>query len=182
MQTEGYLVSDYVCRYFANQAFPTSDIIDGFLIASSCSISVSLRNCSPERNANYKSNMLKKIIFLVVFSGFIISGALHAEPTPSSKKMKKEPILNMAPAKPLPLGWSLVNGVWMHSDGYKFEKGQIIRTGTQTHKKPPKPPTKSEMDAATKKKPAPLDTAAAKAAERERNLRPSPSKQTGTNL
>ena len=134
-----------------------------------------------------KSNMPKKIISLGVFAGFIISGALHAEPTPrpqpsSSKKIKKEPILKIAPSKPLPLGWSLVNGVWMHSDGYKFEKGQIIRTGTQTHTKPPKPPTKSEMDAATKKKSAPLDAAAAKAAERERNLRPLPSRQTGTNL
>lgn len=131
--------------------------------------------------------MLKKIISLVVFFGLIASFALHAEPTPrrqpqSSKKMKKEPVLKIAPAKPLPLGWSLVNGIWTHSDGYKFEKGQIIRTGTQTHKVPPKPPTKAEMNAATKKKPAPLDAAAAKAAERERNLRPLPSRQTGTQL
>jgi hypothetical protein len=136
--------------------------------------------------------MLKKIISLVVFFGFIASFALHAEPSPtatpkpqarSSKKLKKEPIVKIAPAKPLPLGWSLVNGVWMHSDGYKFVKGQIIRTGTQTHKVPPKPPTKAEMNAATKnKKAAPTDPAAAKAAERERNLRPTPSRQTGTQL
>lgn len=129
--------------------------------------------------------MLKKIISLVVFFGFIASFALHAEPTPqpqSSKKIKKGPVVKIDPTKPQPLGWSLVNGVWMHSDGYKFEKGQMIRTGTQTHKVPPKPPTKAEMDAATKKKPAPLDAAAAKAAERERNLRPLPSRQTGTQL
>jgi hypothetical protein len=130
--------------------------------------------------------MLKKIISLVVFFGFIASLALHAEPTPqpqSSKKIKKGPVVKIDPVKPLPLGWSLVNGVWMHSDGYKFEKGQMIRIGTQTHKKPPKPPTKAEMDAARKnKRPAPADPAAAKAAQRERNLTPRPAPQTGTQL
>ena len=87
----------------------------------------------------------------------------------------------MVPLKP---GWSLVNGIWTHSDGYQFVKGQMIRVGTQTHKKPPKPPTKAEMDAVTKKNApkTPADAAAARTSERERNLRQIPAPQTGTHL
>ena len=92
----------------------------------------------------------------------------------------------IAPAKPLPEGWSLVDGVWIHSDGYKFVKGQLFRTGTHTHKRPPNPPTQAEMDAATKKnnrRPVTAaEAAAAEAAKRERNLRPRPASQTGSNL
>lgn len=133
--------------------------------------------------------MLKKIIALLVFSSFTGIVALNAEPTPSSKKKssgktkKKEAL--MTPAKPLPEGWSLVDGVWMHSDGYKFVKGQLFRTGSQTHKRPPSPPTKAQMDAAMKRNRPPqtaAEIAAAKAAERERNLRPRPAPQTGSNL
>jgi hypothetical protein len=137
--------------------------------------------------------MLKKIIALLVFSSFSGTVTLKAEPTPapapnskrqSSQKIKK-PLPQIVPSQPLPEGWSLVDGVWMHSDGYKFVQGQVVRTGTQTHKRPPKPPTKAQMDAVTKKKKAPLtpaEIAAAKAAEKERNMRPLPSRQTGTNL
>lgn len=135
--------------------------------------------------------MLKKTIALLILSSFIGGAALSAEPAASSKKkstkkVKKEAVPVLTPAKPLPEGWSLVDGVWMHSDGYKFVKGQLFRTGTHTHKRPPKPPTKAEMDAATKKNnKRPLtaaEVAAAKAAERERNLRPRPAPQTGSNL
>lgn len=142
-----------------------------------------------------KFNMLKKIISLLVASSFIVTAALQADPSPttgprsqrrSNKKVKKEALPKIVPAVPLKDGWSLVNGVWMHSDGYKFVQGQVIRTGTQTHQRPPpKPPTQAEMDPGTKRKKAPAtpaEIAAAKAAEKERNLRPLPSRQTGTNL
>lgn len=132
--------------------------------------------------------MLNKIIALLVFSSFTGILALDAEAASSKKKKsrskaKKEAVLT--PAKPLPEGWSLVDGVWMHSDGYKFVKGQLFRTGTHTHKRPPSPPTKAQMDAATKRNRPPqtaAEIAAAKAAERERNLRPRPAPQTGSNL
>jgi hypothetical protein len=134
--------------------------------------------------------MLKKIITLLVLSSLTGVLGLSAEPSPSSKKRRnkktqKETTAAITPATPLPEGWSLVNGVWMHSDGYKFEKGQLIRIGTHTHKRPPKPPTQAQMDAVTKRKKAPptaAEIAASKAAARERNLRPIPSRQTGTNL
>jgi hypothetical protein len=134
--------------------------------------------------------MLNKTIALLVFSGFVGTFAVSAEPTPSSKKRsskknKKESVAVITPAKPLPQGWSLVDGVWTHSDGYTFVKGQIFRTGSHTHTRPPKPPTKAEMDAVTKKTKRPstaAEIATAKAAERERNLRPRPAPQTGSNL
>jgi hypothetical protein len=132
--------------------------------------------------------MLKKTIALLVLSSFISGVALSAEPAAkkkSNRTTKKESTAVITPAKPLPEGWSLVDGVWMHSDGYKFVQGQIIRTGAQTHKRPPKPPTRAQMDAVTKKNVRPqtaADIAAAKAAERERNLRPRPAPQTGSNL
>lgn len=123
--------------------------------------------------------MIRTILSIAVLTSFA-TGALQADP-PSKKKSK--PVLNLAPAAPLKEGWSLVKGVWTHSDGYQFVKGQVLRVGTQTHKKPPKPPTKAEMDAAMKK-PAPkaVDPATAKAAEREKNLRQIPAPQTGTHL
>jgi hypothetical protein len=130
--------------------------------------------------------MIRTVLSIAVLASFAATAALKADPSPtphsSSSKNKNAP--KIVPVVPLKPGWSLVNGVWTHSDGYQFVKGQVIRVGTQTHKKPPKPPTKAEMDAATKK-PAPkksTDPAAAKAVEREKNLRQIPAPQTGTHL
>ncbi len=123
--------------------------------------------------------MIRTILYIAVLSSFV-TATLQAKP-PSKKKFRQ--VLKVAPAAPLKDGWSLVNGVWTHSDGYQFVKGQVLRVGTQTHKKPPKPPSKTEMDAAMEK-PAPkaVDPAAARAAEREKNLRQVPASQTGTHL
>lgn len=131
--------------------------------------------------------MLKKTIALLVFSSFIGGVALNAEPTPSSKKKSSRKTKKQTTAvAPLPLGWSVVNGIWTHSDGYKFVNGQLLRIGTHPNKRPPSPPTKAQMDAVMKKnvrKPMTAEEiAAAKAAERERNLRPRPASQTGSNL
>jgi hypothetical protein len=87
------------------------------------------------------------------------------------------------PAAPLPEGWNYIKGEWIHSDGYKYVNGQVIRTTAQTHKRPPKPPSKALLNSVkTKPAPTPADSAAAKAAERERNLRTRPASQTGTHL
>jgi hypothetical protein len=127
--------------------------------------------------------MIRTILSIAVLSSFVIA-TLQAEPPLKKEATKKsKPVMKMTPAPALKEGWSLVNGVWTHSDGYQFVKGQVLRVGTQTHKKPPKPPTKAEMDAAMKK-PAPkaVDPAATKTAEREKNLRQTPAPQTGTHL
>lgn len=168
-------------------------MVDGFLICQSPNPPASSETY-PRSETAKQIYMLKKIISLVVLSSLTGLVALKAEPSPtpapsshrySNKKTKKEAAVKIVPAAPLPAGWSLVNGVWMHSDGYKFVNGQLIRVGSQTHKRPPKPPTQAEMDSATKKKkgpPTPAEIDAAKAAERQRNLQPRPAPQTGTHL
>lgn len=135
--------------------------------------------------------MIRTILSLALVLSFTVAASVNAQPSPkpeSTSKKKTETAKTkpkIAPSAPLKSGWSLVNGVWTHSDGYQFVKGQVIRVGTQTHKKPPLPPTKAEMDAATKKSPAaktPAQVEADKATQRERNLAPRPASQTGTHL
>ena len=143
--------------------------------------------------------MTRNILSLLVLTALASAVSLPAEPTPraertSSKNAKKiesqksraktNAAPKTVPAPPLLEGWNYVKGEWIHSDGYKYVNGQVIRTGGQTHKRPPKPPSKSLLNS-VKIKPTPtpaLDRAAAKAAEIERNKRPRPAPQTGTNL
>lgn len=114
--------------------------------------------------------------------------SLNAEPTPmpdrASKNTKKVETQKAPALLPSTVGWSYVKGEWVHSDGYKYVKGQVVRAGAQTHKSPPKPPSKALLDS-VKTKPSPSpdpNSAAAKAAEKERNLRPRPASQTGSHL
>ena len=128
-----------------------------------------------------------RTIFSIAILGALATASLQAEP-PSKKRSssKKTETTKVAPAAVLASGWSYSNGQWTHVDGYKLVNGQVMRSGGQTHKKAPPPPTKAEMEAATKKKVAPktpAEIAAEKAAQRERNLTPSrPASQTGSHL
>lgn len=144
-------------------------------------------------------NMTRNIQWLIALATLAVAASLHAEPTPSadrtsSKKANKvanqkpQPKTNaapkMVPAAPLLEGWNYVKGEWIHSDGYKYVNSQVVRTGAQTHRRPPKPPSKSLLNS-VKSKPTPTpdpNSAAAKAAERERNMRPRPASQTGSHL
>ena len=127
--------------------------------------------------------MIRTILPIALLTSVVIANPLKADPPRKSKNKKQQTsALKVVPAT---AGWSLVNGVWTHSDGYQFIKGQVVRVGAQTHKTPPPPPTKAEMDAATKKKSAPktpAEIAAEKAAQRERNLTPRAASQTGSHL
>jgi hypothetical protein len=128
--------------------------------------------------------MTRKFLSLILLTTLAAAVSMCADPTPSvDRTSSRNAVPQMVPA-PLAEGWNYVKGEWIHSDGYKYVKGQVIRTGSQTHKRPPKPPSKSLLDS-VKTKPTPTpdpNSAAAKAAERERNLRPRPAPQTGTNL
>jgi hypothetical protein len=131
--------------------------------------------------------MIRTILSIAILTA-LASGSLQADPK-TSKKSKSQKnntsTTSVAATSPLASGWSYTNGVWMHSDGYKFVNGQVIRTGIQTHKKAPKPPTKEEMDAALKKPKGPktaAEIATEKAKERERNLAPRPAPQTGSHF
>jgi len=132
--------------------------------------------------------MTRNILSLIVLATLAAGVSLKAEPTPSAERTSSKNANKVAPkivpALPLAEGWSYVKGEWVHPDGYKYVNGQVIRTGAQTHKRPPKPPSKAILNS-VKIKPVPTPVAgsgAAKAAEKERNLRPTPTSQTGSHL
>jgi hypothetical protein len=143
--------------------------------------------------------VIRNILALVGITTFAVAVSLTAEPAPgadrsSSKtankvesqkpEAKTNATAKIAPALPLAEGWSYVKGEWVHSDGYKYVNGRVIRAGAATHKRPPKPPSKALLDS-VKRRPMPSpdpNSAAAKAAEKERNLRTQPAPQTGTHL
>ena len=127
--------------------------------------------------------MIRTILSVAILATFTTTSVLRADPPKNRRTKRSTPKLE--PATPLASGWSYANGVWTHVDGYKLVNGQVVRSGVQTHKKAPAPPTKAEMEAVMKKKPAvktPAEIAAEKAAQRERNLAPRPASQTGSHL
>jgi len=139
--------------------------------------------------------MTRNILSLIVLMTLAAAVSLNADPTPSADRTSNKVESQKPPAKtkvvpkivaapPSSEGWSYVKGEWIHVDGYKYVKGQVIRTGAQTHKSPPKPPSKALLNS-VRTKPAPSpdpNSAAAKAAQKERNLNPRPASQTGTHL
>jgi hypothetical protein len=140
--------------------------------------------------------MTRNILRFTVLTTLVAAVSLHAEPTPSADRppsknaksrtppAKTNAAPNSVPSSPLAEGWNYVKGEWIHSDGYKYVNGKVTRTGSQTHKRPPKPPAKALLNS-VKVKPAPTPvpgSAAEKAAEIERNKRPRPAPQTGTHM
>ena len=157
------------------------------------------KSIPPEPGKEGNRIMTRNTLCLIVLATLAAGVSLNAEPTPSadrtsSKNAKKiesqtpqaktVPASKILPPPPLAEGWSYVKGEWTHSDGYKYVKGQVVRTGAQTHKRPPKPPSKALLNSVTIRPAPPPDpnSAAAKAAARERNLRPRPAPQTGSHL
>jgi hypothetical protein len=140
---------------------------------------------APKRNFRKLRNMIRTTLSIALIATFAVTAIVKAEPPASSKKRKTNSTVKAEAATTLPSGWTYANGVWTHVDGYKLINGQVVRSGTQTHKKAPPPPTKAEMEAVMKKKPAvktPAEIAAEKEAQRQRNLAPRPASQTGTHL
>jgi len=86
-------------------------------------------------------------------------------------------------------GWSYVKGEWIHPDGYKYVKGQVLRTTARAGKAAPEPPGKLAQENAQKLTPkastAPdsAKTATEQATEtRRKNLMPTAAPQTGSHL
>ncbi len=128
--------------------------------------------------------MIRTILSIAIVTA-LASGSVQAEPKTSKKSKSQKNTPTVVATSTLPSGWSYTNGLWTHVDGYKLVNGQVVRSGVQTHKKAPKPPTKQEMDAALKKPKGPktaAEIAAEKAAQRVRNLTPGPAPQTGSHF
>jgi hypothetical protein len=125
-----------------------------------------------------------RIILSIGLLTVLATAPVQAKPK-TTKKSSSRKNTETVTMTPVVSGWSYLNGVWTHIDGYKLVNGKVLRSGIQTHKKAPAPPTKAEMDAAMKKVNAPktaAQLAADKAAQRERNLAPKPAPQTGSHF
>jgi hypothetical protein len=134
--------------------------------------------------------MKRTLSFLLAFTS--LTFALQAEPTPApgskrtSHKNERKSGRQNASADEIAKsdnGWSYVKGEWVHPDGYKFVKGQVVRTTAIPGKAFPKPPGKLALDNAQRLTPTnaakDTKTPAEKAAEeRRKNLEPRPAPQT----
>ena len=128
-----------------------------------------------------------RIILSIAILTALAAASVQADPKTSKKSSsrKNRETTKTVATTSVTSGWSYTNGVWTHVDGYKLVDGKVVRSGVQTHKPAPAPPTKTEMDAVMKKLNAPktaAQLAADKAAQRERNLAPKPAPQTGSHF
>jgi hypothetical protein len=140
--------------------------------------------------------MKRTFLFLLAFTSFAI--VLQASPTPTpspkrtshknEKKSGGETTTSEEIARSAN-GWSYVKGEWVHPDGYKYVKGQVLRTTAKAGKAAPEPPGKLAQENAKKltpqvtSAPGSTKTTAEKAADaRRKNLTPTAAPQTGTHL
>jgi hypothetical protein len=85
-------------------------------------------------------------------------------------------------------GWSFVKGEWVHPSGYKYVKGQVLRTTAKIGQPAPEPPGKLALEnpqKLTAVTPAPQKTkteAETKAEIKAKNLQVRPTSQTGSHL
>jgi hypothetical protein len=140
--------------------------------------------------------MKRTFLFLLAFTSFAIalhpSPAFARSPKRTLSKREKNSGGQKATSAEIALsanGWSYVKGEWVHPDGYKYIKGQVLRTTAKTGKPAPEPPGKLALENAqtltSKTTPAPESVkteAETKAEIRRKNLTPRPAPQTGSNL
>ncbi|MEY2563161.1 MAG: hypothetical protein QOH88_1354 [Verrucomicrobiota bacterium] len=134
--------------------------------------------------------MKRNALYLVLASSLaLIASRVNAEPpakttqhsnSVSSKKSGDQKTVPAAP-KPTAVGWTFTKGEWVHSDGYKFTNGKVVRTTAKTGTAP-KPPSKLMLENAQKLNETTMTDAEKKAEQRRKNLAPSRTHQTGSNL
>jgi hypothetical protein len=140
--------------------------------------------------------MKRTFLFLLVLTSFAI--ALSPSPTfarspkrtlSKSEKNSGGQKATYAEIAQSAHGWSYIKGEWIHPDGYKFVKGQVLRTTAKTGKLAPEPPGKLALENAQTlaAKTAPTKETAKTEAEtkaelRRKNLTPIAAPQTGSHL
>jgi hypothetical protein len=136
--------------------------------------------------------MKRTFLFLLAFATLTIG----LQPTPASAKSPKHSVKKSSAQKATSSeiardahGWSYVNGEWVHPDGYKFVRNQVLRTTAKAGKTAPEPPGKLALEnaqhLAPKTVPAQERTqteAERKAEEKRKNLEVRPAPQTGTHI
>jgi len=140
-----------------------------------------------------------------VTAGAFAAGAVGGSPTPApsdgptptpgptrtSGKNEKKGAGQKATAQEIAQsaqGWSYNKGEWVHPEGYKYVRGQVLRTTAKPGKAVPQPPGKLALENAENVAPkaitrADTQTEAEKKAEiRRKNLTPTSAPQTGSHL
>jgi hypothetical protein len=132
-----------------------------------------------------------KRIFLSLLALASFAIVLHPSPASAESPKRSEKKSTAQKATPAEIaqsanGWTYVNGEWVHPDGYKFVKNQLLRTTAKAGVTAPKPPGKLALEnpqSLTPKTKATTKTPAETAAEnRKKNLTPSAVPRTGTHL
>lgn len=134
--------------------------------------------------------MKRNLFFLLALTSFALalhpSAATAKSPKRNSSKSEKTVTSNEVVQDAH--GWSFVKGEWIHPNGYKYVKGQVLRTTAKIGQPAPEPPGKLALENPEKltlKAPAPQNTrtAAETAAEtKQRNMSVRPASQTGSHL
>jgi hypothetical protein len=134
--------------------------------------------------------MKRNFFFLLALTSFAI--ALHPSAatakSPKRTSSKTEKTVTSAEVVQDAHGWSYVKGEWVHPNGYKFVKGQVLRTTARIGQPAPEPPGKLALENPQKLAavtPAPQKTkteAQTKAETKAKNLETRPTSQTGSHL
>lgn len=133
--------------------------------------------------------MKRNLIFLVALTSFtvVLHPSAASAKTPKRTSTKSEKNVTSEEVNQAAHGWSYVKGEWVHPDGYKYVKGQVLRTTAKAGKAAPQPPEKLALDnpqkltvkASAQNTKGPEETAAER---RRKNLTPTSAPQTGTHL
>jgi len=135
--------------------------------------------------------MKRTFLFLLAFASF----AMVLQPSPASAKSPKHSQKKssaQATASEIARsanGWSYLNGEWIHPDGYKFVRNQVLRTTAKPGRTAPEPPGKLALENAQNWTPKAVPSqeraktdAERKAEEKRKNLDVRPAPQTGTHI
>lgn len=133
--------------------------------------------------------MKRTLLFLLAFTSFATAHQVSAKPKPDPTLASKKSGDQKTISEKIALsanGWSYLKGEWVHPDGYKYVKGQVLRTTAKVGKVAPEPPGKLAQENTKKLAPKATpgaQTEADKAAEaRRKNLTPAAAPQTGSHL
>jgi hypothetical protein len=135
--------------------------------------------------------MKRNVLFLAAFTSFAI--VLHPSATsaksPKRTSSKSEKTATSAEVVQAAHGWSYVKGEWVHPNGYKYVRGQVLRTTARIGQPAPEPPGKlalenpQKLTPTTNPAPANAKTAAETAAEiKRKNMEVRPAPQTGSHM
>jgi hypothetical protein len=134
--------------------------------------------------------MKRTFLFLLAFASL----AIVLQPSPASAKSPKRSQKKSTQATAPEIarsanGWSYVKGEWIHPDGYKFVRNQVLRTTAKPGRTAPEPPGKLALENAQNSTLTTVPTqeraktdAERKAEEKRKNLDVRPAPQTGTHI